>query len=212
MTSVYLSSIWSLHWLLSQKMRFPLVCKCVHLHTRQLCDDASPSMAWNIWLSFPFSWVSSPSLAFFILSPHTFTSLGVLLAGNHCRWHMSWVRPAYVAQCPGFLLWHYIKESTKWDEENKVTSAEHKLLSHISTKPSVRKPWLMLSPSEQPHVWTKIPDTWARPDTTAKHCTMLLLVIRLLTCRGRSTSWSFFFVLPFPIFIVFYECCNLQKS
>lgn len=109
----------------------------VHCCSRAVCTLTSFSMMQHITQAeqgrrkylalFPFQLSSPPSSFYSLYLESTVSQAWV--PRNHYRWHISWVRP--VAQCPDFPLWHYIKESTKWDEDNKVTSAVHTLLSHV---------------------------------------------------------------------------------
>ena len=138
---------------------------------------------------FSFSSESPPPplcFAFAVSSPHSFT-------GPVKQWSLqvtcSWVRPAHVAQCPDFPLWLCIKENTKPDEDNQVASAEHAPLTLVLTIRRHRAVTHAFPPASSHMFEPGFLTHELGPDTTAKPCAVLLLVVFSFTCRSRGAAF-----------------------
>lgn len=119
------------HRLLSKRVRYTLLA-----HS-QLCSDAMhhQARARQEILGCFFLLAERPPLFFTYLSQHSFSSLAASLSRIRYRWHIRWVRLTFMAQCPCFPPWCCIKESTRWDEDKRVTSAECLLPLQFTVNP-----------------------------------------------------------------------------
>lgn len=180
LTQVHLSQIWS-----ALPQLFKQGSRRVKSSQHQFCGDAT-----HATLSHGFPHL--PPLTFYVLSPHSFTSLGAVQSINHCRWHTSWVSSAWHSALNSHRG-HYIKERMKRDEDKRGRLRHTSVGANLAAEAA----WLIpLHPHcQQPHVRTKIPLTLAMPNTTAKCCRVLLLVIILLTCSSSRISGNFFLFL-----------------